>query len=520
MCPIARRKIRRSTAAFCVAVVFLTPPSAASAAARQTPLERASGDVLTSHQEMMTFLGELQSETQNLTIETIGRSVEGRPIVLLRFGSPSPAGSAARDKIKVFIFAQQHGDEPSGKEAAIALARDIAAGTFTAFLDKVDLLLVPQVNPDGSEKRQRRNANGADLNRQHLTLSEPELVAIHTVFQKHMPEATLDVHEYGSAGRAWAESDMEKNFGQQIGALSNFNASIALRRFAWSRVIPDLASRLEPRDVSLQRYLVVGDPNERFRYSTAALNDGRNSMGIYHSLSFITEGQKQATVEGNIHERARQQLETMKAFIDFFAANANEVKQLVESQRELLTSDRLPRSVSIVMDYAKDPASPGLTVSVKNLRTGRLEDRTFENFYPLVKSIKSVQRPWAYVIPPHATALVQVFERHRIQIAKIDEPLRAALESYRISGVKLADIEDKEALDVDVIVSRRIGTIPAGHLLVRTNQIQTNLIVTLLEPQSQFGLAQLEEFSSLLRVGSEYPVLRLMRTIQPGKQPE
>ena len=60
----------------------------------------------------------------------------------------------------MLIYAQQHGNEPSGKEAAIALARDIATGEFTDFLSAVDFYLIPQINPDGSEMEQRRNAAG------------------------------------------------------------------------------------------------------------------------------------------------------------------------------------------------------------------------------------------------------------------------------------------------------------------------------------------------------------------------
>ena len=43
----------------------------------------------------------------------------------------------------------------------------------SALLDKLDLVLVPLVNPDGSDDGQRRNANDMDLNRNHVVLSKP-----------------------------------------------------------------------------------------------------------------------------------------------------------------------------------------------------------------------------------------------------------------------------------------------------------------------------------------------------------
>ena len=89
-----------------------------------TPLESAEGDVLTSYGEMMAFLGRLEAETGAFEIDTIGTSGEGRSLVALHFSGDQDAGPS--EKLKVLIYAQQHGNEPSGKEAAIALARDIA----------------------------------------------------------------------------------------------------------------------------------------------------------------------------------------------------------------------------------------------------------------------------------------------------------------------------------------------------------------------------------------------------------
>ncbi|KPK92770.1 hypothetical protein AMJ80_06355 [bacterium SM23_31] len=106
-----------------------------------TPLESTSAEKLTTYDEMISFLNELHQRTQNFTIETFAASVEGRNIPLLRFSESGSSASDRRDKLTVLIFAQQHGNEPSGKEAAIQLARDIAMGDFVDFLQNIDLLL-------------------------------------------------------------------------------------------------------------------------------------------------------------------------------------------------------------------------------------------------------------------------------------------------------------------------------------------------------------------------------------------
>ncbi len=475
-----------------------------------TPLELAEGDVLTSHGDMMGFLADLQSETNGFTMDTIGESLEGRPLVALHFGEVGEGEDPSSGRLKVLIYAQQHGNEPSGKEAAIALARDLATGADPDLLEGIDFYLVPQVNPDGSEKEQRRNAGDMDLNRDHLPLSTPEVAALHTLYNELLPHVTLDVHEYGFAGSTWVEAGLHKNFGQQIGALSNANMSMALRTYAWDRVIPQMKEALAEKDVFLRRYLVTDGPDARFRYSTTALNDGRNSMGIYHSLSFLIEGRNGLTVESDIRERTRQQLETIKSFMRFFGENAGEVATLVDRERAVLLGEAPPKEVALVMDYVPDPDGPGLSVGVIEIETGEERDLTIDAFAPKVEATVFIDRPVGYVIPSEMRQVIGVLERHQIEFQPMDQPAAATLESYRIVSVTPTSKEDKEFLDVRVTASREEGTIEAGDIVVWCDQLATNLIVSLLEPQSQWGLAPLPDFVELLDVGSEYPIRRVL----------
>jgi hypothetical protein len=474
-----------------------------------TPLENAEGDHLTSHPEMLAFLEHLHEDTDEFTLDPIGTSVDGRGLVLLHFQGREDGATSSAEKLKVLVFAQQHGDEPSGKEAAIALARDIATGAFAGFLEHIDFYLIPQVNPDGSEARRRENAEGMDLNRDHLTLDTPEVQAVHRVFLDVMPEVVLDVHEYGITSRAWLEMGVRKDFGQQIGALSNPNMSLRLRSYAWTRVIPEMAEALAPKGMSLNRYLVSDGPDARFRYSSTALNDGRNSTGIYNALTFLIEGRNGLTVEDNIRERTRQQLETMKAFLGFFDENAEEVRELVHAEQAVLAGDDPPPEVALVMDYVPDPERPAIAVGVVDAETGEKRSMVIEDFHPRVEATLFVERPRAYVIPPDLTQVIGVLERHGIPMTPLDTALTTELEGYRIRGATVGEKEDKEFLDVDVSSNRGVRTVPAGHILVQARGIQTNLIVSLLEPQSQWGLAPLPQFATLLEVGREYPILRI-----------
>lgn len=474
-----------------------------------TPLEDARADILTSHEDMMAFLTELQAGTGAFVMDTVGTSTEGRAIVLLHFTGGDGVQAPAEEALKVFIFAQQHGNEPSGKEAAIALARDIATGAFTEFMPQVDFYLIPQVNPDGSEARERQNAEGMDLNRDHLTLTTPEVQAVHRVFRELMPHVVLDVHEYGITSRAWVDQGIRKDFGQQIGGLSNANMPMALRSYAWDQVIPHMKMTLESRDVALQRYLVTDGPDARFRYSTAALNDGRNSTGIYNSLSFLIEGRNGLTVEENIQERARQQLETMKAFLGYFGAYAEEVKELVEEEREKLAGPNPPAEVHLVMDYVPDPERPTVSVGVVGVEDDVKDTLVIQDFHPLVEATVSVTRPQGYLIPVAQQEILAVLDRHGIEMTPIQDSMTVRAQIYRIRSVEETTKEDKDFLDVRVASADSRMEVSGDYVYVPARGLQSNLIVSLLEPHSQWGLAPLPEFQDLLEVGSEYPVIRV-----------
>lgn len=507
------RTPNRSSAAFLISLLVLL---GCSSPQYPTPLEEAEGPFLTPHPEMVSFLEGLQEGTGAFTMERIGTSVEGRDLLLLRFsgldagGQSSDEGTGASEgKLKILFFAQQHGNEHSGMEASVILARDIATGAFSEFREHVEFYLIPQVNPDGSEARQRQNADGFDLNRDHLPLFTPEVLAVHQVFQEVMPDVVLDVHEYGTGGSSWLAKGIRKDFGQQIDGLTNANMSLELRTFAVDRVIAEMREALVARDVRLNRYLVTDGPDARFRHSTGAINDGRNSTGIYNALTFLIEGKNGLTVEDNIRERARQQLETMKAFLTFFGENAAEVKRLVEREQSLLAGENGPYPVALVMDFVRDPDHPTVEVGVVDAETGEEGTLLIEDYFPRMQATLFVDRPQGYVIPPELTGILQVLERHGIPTTRLDGPIQAEVEEYRITGVESIQKEDKDFLQVEVSAARKAMEIPTGHILVTTHGLQANLIVTLLEPQSQWGLAPLPAFSSMLEVGSDYPILRV-----------
>lgn len=171
--------------------------------------QHVSLERLHSYTELVKELRQIEQQARGrVSVSTIGQSNEGRDIFLARVG---------RGPTKILYITQQHGDEPLGTEAALQLLRRLGAGgAWDAVLDRVTLLVVPRVNPDGAERDQRENhdpdcsgafcnpGQGFDINRWHdpavppATNPVPEAAAIQRAFAEHRPSFVVDYHHQGS----------------------------------------------------------------------------------------------------------------------------------------------------------------------------------------------------------------------------------------------------------------------------------------------------------------------------------
>lgn len=176
----------------------------------------------------------------------------------------------------------------SGKDALLVLIRDIARNPALLPPD-IDLYVMPMVNPDGAEAATRLNAAGADLNRDHMVLAQPETRALHQLARRIRPHLAADGHEFGmdttylsARGlNAWPQITMD--------AASHPLLPLYLREEG-VRTVNQLSPALLRSGHTYRRYLVGGPPaEEEMRPSTPEAGDARNAMGSLGALSFIIE---------------------------------------------------------------------------------------------------------------------------------------------------------------------------------------------------------------------------------------
>ena len=103
-----------------VILIFLSFPVLLKSQDLTPPPVMSNFTKVTSYDELTKYVQSLDKKSDLLKVKVIGQSVKGKNLYGFMFSSSQFGKDPS--KIKVFIFAQQHGNEQSGKEGALLLA--------------------------------------------------------------------------------------------------------------------------------------------------------------------------------------------------------------------------------------------------------------------------------------------------------------------------------------------------------------------------------------------------------------
>lgn len=106
---------------------------------------------------------------------SIGKSVKGKELWVVKI-SDNVNADEVEPEFK--YISSMHGDEITGRELTTFLVEEIAQKygsdqELTELVNNTEIYILPSMNPDGSERKQRGNANGIDLNRNFPDISNP-----------------------------------------------------------------------------------------------------------------------------------------------------------------------------------------------------------------------------------------------------------------------------------------------------------------------------------------------------------
>jgi murein tripeptide amidase MpaA len=139
----------------------------------KTRAERTNYLETSHYADVIAFLDSLRGRPE-LTFGTIGKTNEGRDLPYVIASRPRVSTPEAARKLGrpiVYIQGNIHAGEVEGKEALLAVLRDLTSSPKPNALDSVVLIAVPIYNADGNEKFGPQETNRGSQN-------GPEMVGV------------------------------------------------------------------------------------------------------------------------------------------------------------------------------------------------------------------------------------------------------------------------------------------------------------------------------------------------------
>ncbi len=483
-----------------------------SAQELKTPAELANyqkGGTL--YDPLMDFVYELEARSELMNVLKITETLLGRDVVLCILSNPpvfSPSDIVKTGKPVVLIVNNVHGGEFAGKDASLEIMRDLVLGDLKPLLDKVVVLDIPTINPDGAEVRRRTNEQNFDMNRDYLKLESQEIQGLVTkVLNEWKPDVHVDTHHGGAAPYALVYQTCMNPAGDP-----------ELIRLGNEEILPRVRAALRAEDYDGFWYSGgrwVGDearwsptsvePRKQHVYSTLANIVGFLFETPSNAFRAIKNGTQVVPVptEDRYRHQVRGQYLGQREMIRFAAERGQALRQAIASAKE--------SAVRRGDDDADDDEIPIQYEQTENFREEFWIGKKGGQPGEYVKVLGSVQtkfaptktavRPWAYLMPPKMAHLMPLLAEHEIAVKRLSEPVEVEVEVYYANEITHDEYFQGHYLN-KVTAEKKTETVklPAGSFLVPAGQAKSNLICYLFEPETDDNLVTWGYLDDFLQV--------------------
>ena len=448
----------------------------------------------------------------------IGNSQQGQPLealVLTRSTGTDPASLLAPGRPTVLLIGQQHGDEPAASEALLVIARELAQGLLQPLLERINVVIVPRVNPDGASRGEAMAAGGQDIARDHLLLSTPETQALARLTRDYQPMVVVDAGEYR----------VSDSYQRKFGAVQKFDA---LLQYATAANLPEfltkadeewyrrpLLAALKGQGLSTEwDHTISTDMADR----TVSMGGpepviSRNVEGLKNAVSMAIDTRGAGLGRLHIQRRVHTHVTAITSVLGSTAQRARELNQLRPYLDKEVAS--LACKGQAMIEVANTPAQYDLQMLDPMTGADKTITVDWESALAL-KTLKSRVRPCGYWLSASSNTAVERLRLHGVKVLQIGEPSALLGDIYRevqrpgnaqqtgAAGMN----NERPLLPVKTQVSLVRGVIdaPVGSYYVPLGQPLANLAIAALEPDAQgsyFSNRLLTDLAGTARVMSE-----------------
>ncbi len=472
--------------------------------------------------------------------ETFGKSGEGRelPLLIATEGETfSPEAAKRASKAVILIQACIHAGEPDGKDAGLALLRDIAVTkTRAGLLKDVVVLFIPIYSPDGHERvspYNRINQNGPaemgwrttstyqNLNRDYMKADTPETRAWLSLWNKWHPDLFIDCHVTDGADYQYNITfHHEHHAGVDDGVLAweqtVFNQRVAAKTEAAGNIVSwylefidnrDLAKGI--RDVSLSPRFSTGYVPLRNRpailIETHMLKDYRSRViGTYDFLRAALE---------EVSSDPQALLKVVKEADEktVAAGRTNNPAQRYPLDFEV-TDKATPYPLRAVESHTEMSDISGDLYVTFGTKQIDLSVPLYNDFRVKI----AVAPPLYYIVPAQWKEVIEVIRAHGLTFETLPQAASIDVESYRFTDVKWpgGPFEGRLMPSFKTEPVRERRTFPAGSIVIPLAQPAAKIAIDLLEPEARDSFVHWGFFNAIFEqkeYGEEYVLEKLAR---------
>jgi hypothetical protein len=449
-------------------------------------------DSFTSQQELEDFVATLMRSSRHIVAGAIGESQQGRRIPYLiatAEGLSDDAAIRALGRPIVWLIGLQHGNEPAGGEAMLAIASALAHGELAALADRITVVIVPRANPDGAAAFRRTAANGADPNRDHLLMLLPETRMLHQLMGLLPPDVVLDTHEFTVANRWIAKFGALQAADALLLSATHPMVSKQITRLADTVFRPRIEGALKAQGLSVFDYyttsLDAGD--KTVSMGGNAPGAARNTFGLNNAVSFLIESRGVGIGREGFQRRVATHYLAAKAVLETAAEHAAELHAVTQGARGAVAAG----AADIIVAHRL--ATRPVTLPLLDPATGepRPTPVTFRDSRAATPTMLRA-RPAGYLMLQAGVGAgaFAALRLNDITMCRVSEAADVEADAFalkqRIPNVNPEAINPDQAVKVEV--ARKSIRVPEGTAYVPAGQPAGLLAALALEPDSAGSL--------------------------------
>ncbi len=500
------------------ALVALVLPTFASAQELQTVAEKSDYKSTSKSADVLAFCEAVAKRGPSAKLSFFGTSHEGKKLPLLVIADPpvaTPQEAKESGKLIVLAFANIHAGEVDGKEALLALARELTDKKDHPLLKDLVILLVPNLNADGNDRIDpknrpgdkgptdgagtRANAQNLDLNRDFVKLESPEIRALVKLVNDWDPAVIIDCHTTnGSRHRYTLTYD-----GPRYPSTDS-----DLAKWSTGTLFPAVTEKVK-KSTGFDIAPYGNFDRERTKWDTypASPRYGVQYFALRGKLGILSESYSYASFKDRIA--------ASKAFVtacfEVCAEKRKEVAKLVaptEAKRVALGTTKSAHAESIKILGFEEEIKDGKRVATDKPKTYTLTHTA------RVEPKDLADLPEAYLLPASATAAVDALRRHGIAVEELREDIELGTDVFAVARVTVQESAGFPGRYRNTEVnggweSAGRGRVAAGTVVVKTAQPLGALAAYLLEPRAEDGLTTWSLFGDAIAQGKAHPVRRV-----------